>query len=111
MDEYYPNLNDLSFASWMIYATPGAIILVILTWLFLKYYYLRNFESTNTQSKQLKLYLKKRYNSLGPLTFHEFAVLVGFFIILMLWFFRSPKFITGWEEYLNSGAKVWLKFF
>lgn len=107
MDEYYPNLNDLSFASWCIYAMPGAILLVLLTWLFLKTYYLRNFESTNKQTKQLHLYLHKRYQSLGPITFHEFATMLCFFVILMLWFFRAPKFILGWEEFLNTGVKVW----
>ena len=92
----------------MIYAMPGAILLVLLTWLFLKYYYLRNFESTNKQTKQLQMYLHKRYQSLGPITFHESAVMFCFFIILMLWFFRAPKFILGWEDFLNTGVKVTL---
>ena len=90
----------------MIYAMPGAILLVLLTWLFLKFYYLRNFESTNKQTKQLQIYLQKRYKNLGPITFHESAVMFCFFIILMLWFFRAPKFVLGWEEFLGTGVKV-----
>jgi solute carrier family 13 (sodium-dependent dicarboxylate transporter), member 2/3/5 len=39
--------------------------------------------------------VQNRYKELGPITFHQAAVLVNFTILVMLWFFRKPQFIPG----------------
>jgi hypothetical protein len=39
--------------------------------------------------------LEARYRELGPITFHQAAVLFNFTVLVMLWFFRKPQFIPG----------------
>jgi hypothetical protein len=47
--------------------------------------------------------LEARYRELGPITFHQAAVLFNFTVLVMLWFFRKPQFIPG-----NASLKLWL---
>lgn len=42
--------------------------------------------------------LKKKYNALGRLTFHEGVVLSLFCSLVVVWLFRSPGIITGWGD-------------
>ncbi len=48
--------------------------------------------------------LEARYGELGPITFHQAAVLFNFTVLVMLWFFRKPQFIPG-------SASLKLRFF
>ena len=41
----------------------------------------------------------KKYNELGPMSFNEIVVLALFVILTMLWFWRDPKFVTGWGSH------------
>jgi sodium-dependent dicarboxylate transporter 2/3/5 len=43
--------------------------------------------------------LRSKYEDLGPVTFHEASVFVLFVLLIILWIFRSPKFIKGWGNY------------
>jgi hypothetical protein len=46
--------------------------------------------------------LEARYRELGPITFHQAAVLFNFTVLVMLWFFRKPQFIPG-----SASLKLW----
>ena len=46
--------------------------------------------------------IRRKYEDLGAMTFHEGAVLVLFIGCVMLWFFRDPQFFTGWSELIHS---------
>src|SRR5699024_7944405 len=50
--------------------------------------------------------LQKRYEELGPLSFHELAVCVMFVILIGLWMFRDPQFMNGWSTLLGGTMKV-----
>jgi hypothetical protein len=45
--------------------------------------------------------MRKHYNALGPVTLHEWSVVICFSILIILWFFRQPMFITGWGDSLK----------
>jgi hypothetical protein len=50
----------------------------------------------------VKKMIRKKFNDLGPVTFHEAAVLVLFLICVMLWFFRDPGFVPGWAHFIED---------
>ena len=39
--------------------------------------------------------IKEKYEGLGPMNFHQAAVLFNFSILILLWFFRDPQFLPG----------------
>ena len=51
---------------------------------------------------EVKRLIRRKYKDLGPMTFHEGAVLFLFIGCVLLWFFRDPQFITGWSELLHD---------
>lgn len=46
--------------------------------------------------------IEKRYNDLGPITWHESCVGVLFITVVLLWFFRKPGFMKGWPGYVTN---------
>jgi hypothetical protein len=46
--------------------------------------------------------LRKHYENLGSMKFHEAAVLSLFVTLVLLWFFREPEFITGWGDLFHT---------
>ncbi len=52
--------------------------------------------------------IRKKYQELGPMTFHELATLILFILCVLLWFFRDPQFITGWSELLHELHSVYV---
>ena len=50
--------------------------------------------------------IRQKFKDLGPMTFHEAAVLVLFIICVLLWFFRDPGFISGWAELFGNARNV-----
>ena len=51
---------------------------------------------------EVKKMIRKKFKDLGPMTFHEAAVLVLFLICVMLWFFRDPGFVPGWAHFIED---------
>ena len=47
--------------------------------------------------------IKRKHTDLGPMRFHEGAVLTLFTILIALWFFREPRFMSGWAGFLSHG--------
>lgn len=50
--------------------------------------------------------IRQKFKDLGPMTFHEAAVLVLFIICVLLWFFRDPGFIPGWSQFFGNARNV-----
>jgi sodium-dependent dicarboxylate transporter 2/3/5 len=46
--------------------------------------------------------LRREYNKLGSISFHEFGVLMVFILTVMLWLFRDPRFMRGWDEAIGE---------
>ena len=109
----YPD-HPLNFGSWMLFSLPNVIMNLFLLWIVLQLYFMgtdsvkqlkfkcrrRRTEETET-SKSLRELLRKRYQHLGPLTFHELSTLALFSSVVIIWFLRKPGFISGWSEMLE----------
>ncbi|KAK8781319.1 hypothetical protein V5799_017341, partial [Amblyomma americanum] len=46
--------------------------------------------------------IRRNYTALGPVKFHEVAVLLLFTLLVFLWLFRDPMFAKGWATYFDT---------
>ncbi|XP_075867413.1 solute carrier family 13 member 4 isoform X2 [Nelusetta ayraudi] len=103
----YPNAKVINFGTWFIFSFPIAIIMLVLTWLWLHFLFLGcNFRETCSLSKKRKTRremmserrIQEEYAKLGPISYPE--VITGIFFVLMtlLWFTREPGFVPGWTS-------------
>lgn len=58
--------------------------------------------SDEDREKEVKKMIRKKFRDLGPMTFHEGAVLILFIICVLLWFFRDPGFVPGWAHFIKD---------
>lgn len=107
----FPDAAEISFSTWLIFALPLSIMILMVTLVVLYVMYVpkRNMERI---SKQL---LQDKYNALGVMSREEKWVGSLFVIMALLWVFRSPIIIgtftiPGWSQlfthpgYFNDGA-------
>ena len=59
-------------------------------------------QNQEKENLQVKKVLKHHLNELGAATYEEKSVLVVFLMLVSLWFFRSPGFMTGWGDALSD---------
>ncbi|CAG2114450.1 unnamed protein product [Medioppia subpectinata] len=64
-------------------------------------YFYRNISVPKEKRLVLRNIIRKKYEKLGPITFHEFAVLAVFVVMILLYFFHDPQFMTGWSRLLS----------
>ncbi|XP_046386160.1 solute carrier family 13 member 5 isoform X1 [Ischnura elegans] len=103
----FPHATGLNFATWMIFNVPGMLINIFIAWVWLQILFMRLFRGGiqaggPEASKKIKEMIHNKYEQLGPMTFHEGSVLTLFIILVFLWFFRSPQFITGWADVITD---------
>lgn len=105
MQKTYPESKDLSFATWLIYALPSSLLMLGLAWIFILAYFLRNIRPKMNQTRHLEECLVSKYEKLGPIKFREVGVFIFFIFLVLLWFFRSPGFMRGWQDLLGDYFK------
>ncbi|XP_067120681.1 Na(+)/citrate cotransporter-like [Centruroides vittatus] len=107
MEDTYPTSIELTFASWLFYNAPAMIVCVILSWIILQIMFVGCCKITDKAARSIiKNVIQKSYEELGSITFHEIAVLSLFIILVFLWFFRKPQFITGWSYFFPYGSGI-----
>ncbi|XP_041636986.1 solute carrier family 13 member 4 [Cheilinus undulatus] len=103
----YPDAKVINFGTWFIFSFPIAIIMLVLTWLWLHCLFLGcNFRETCSLSKKRKtrreMMSEKRihdeYEKLGPISYPEVVTGVFFILMTLLWFTREPGFVPGWTS-------------
>ena len=83
----------------MFYSLPLVIAIVIFTFIWLQTIYIRSCScSGEDDNSHLKIFLKAKYDELGSMTFKEYAVLFYFLLLVVIWFFAEPGFMTGWSD-------------
>ncbi|OQR66188.1 solute carrier family 13 member 5-like [Tropilaelaps mercedesae] len=99
MDEYYHGIPPIDYASWIIFAAPGVIVTVLLVWgIFQLLYFWNRPLGLDVHGHAAKKTINKKYEELGPISFHEGAVLTLFACMVLLWMFRDPHFMHGWAH-------------
>ncbi|XP_071033954.1 Na(+)/citrate cotransporter isoform X2 [Parasteatoda tepidariorum] len=100
-EKLFPDCPDLSFDKWMMFNVPVMLMVVAIAWAYLYMLNIRKASSIYTPElkENLKQIIKKKHLELGPMRFQEKAVATLFFLLVMLWIFRDPQFITGWGSY------------
>jgi sodium-dependent dicarboxylate transporter 2/3/5 len=107
----FPEMTEISFADWFVYAIPVTILLFIAAWLLLYFMYKPKHSWENIHLNDFK----KEYAALGKAKIEEKIVLILFIILAFLWIFRSgftvqSFVIPGWSQlfktpsYINDGT-------
>ncbi|XP_072311038.1 solute carrier family 13 member 4 [Eucyclogobius newberryi] len=103
----YPDAKVINFGTWFIFSFPIAIIMLVLTWLWLHFLFLGcNFRETCSLSKKRKTRremlseqrIHEEYAKLGPISYPEVVTGVFFVLMTLLWFTREPGFVPGWTS-------------
>ncbi|XP_022705936.1 solute carrier family 13 member 5-like isoform X4 [Varroa jacobsoni] len=107
MEEKFPDCDVLSFATWMVYNVPPLILAVLFAWGYLYLFelpkkYKKRTDSESSYEDVLEM-IRRRYRDLGPMSFREYAVVVLFGLLVLIWFFRNPRFMPGWSQLIPHG--------
>uniref|UniRef100_A0A3P9PL37 Solute carrier family 13 member 4 n=1 Tax=Poecilia reticulata TaxID=8081 RepID=A0A3P9PL37_POERE len=103
----YPEAKVINFGTWFIFSFPIAIIMLVLTWLWLHFLFLGcNFRETCSLSKKRKTRremmseqrIQEEYAKLGPISYPEVVTGIFFILMTLLWFTREPGFVPGWTS-------------
>ncbi|XP_055276151.1 solute carrier family 13 member 1 [Moschus berezovskii] len=106
----YPNCNCINFGSWFIMSFPAAIVILLLSWIWLQWLFLGfNFKEMfqcgkppTAKQKACAAFIKQEYQKLGPIRYQEIVTLVLFIVMALLWFSRDPGFVSGWSALFSE---------
>ncbi|XP_066561013.1 solute carrier family 13 member 4 [Amia ocellicauda] len=103
----YPDANVINFGTWFVFSLPIALIMLVLTWIWLHCLFLGcNFRDTCSLSKKRKTRreelserrIQEEYEKLGPISYPEIVTGIFFILMTLLWFTREPGFVPGWTS-------------
>ncbi|MEZ5357513.1 MAG: SLC13 family permease [Candidatus Zixiibacteriota bacterium] len=99
----FPNAPEISFARWMLFGLPFAVIFLFVAWYILTRLYASRKEKLNADVGLFR----EEYKKLGPMSFEEKAVLALFCLAAFLWLFRKSLTIggftiPGWSDIFPS---------
>jgi len=108
----FPNAPDITFANWFFYAFPMAVVLLIVTWAYLYFVFVKSGKNFKHLDHSVIL---DEYKALGKWTYEQKVLGVLFVILGLLWFFRADIVlgsftIHGWANifknptYFNDGT-------
>ena len=97
---YFPDIPEISFAQWMVFALPLSLLLLSISFIYLYMVFFKGSKSSFQLGKDIIL---KEYRELGKMGYEEKWVLALFVALAFLWLFRRPILmgsvhIPGWSE-------------
>ncbi|DAA30458.1 solute carrier family 13 member 1 [Bos indicus x Bos taurus] len=106
----YPDCQCINFGSWFIMSFPAAIVILLLSWIWLQWFFLGfNFKEMfqcgkppTAKQKACAAFIKQEYQKLGPIRYQEIVTLVLFIVMALLWFSRDPGFVSGWSALFSE---------
>ncbi|NXY40761.1 S13A1 protein, partial [Ceuthmochares aereus] len=102
----YPGCQCINFGSWFILSIPIAVIILVLSWVWLQWLFL-GFDFKNmfkcgkkktSREEASAQVIQDEYKKLGRMSYPEIVTLVLFILMTLLWFTREPGFIPGWSS-------------
>ncbi|XP_055328616.1 Na(+)/citrate cotransporter-like isoform X3 [Paramacrobiotus metropolitanus] len=81
----------------------GTLTNVVFIGAFQKYLRTKEKDSDSEMEKNIKNMLRRKYEELGNWRFAEGSALVIFVVLVILWFFRAPGFMPGWDTGFPAG--------
>lgn len=79
----FPDAPAISFGGWFLFATPLAIVLLLLTFALLTFVFTRN-----TTVKVSRRHLEVEHDRVGPFTWAQLVLVVVLIVMVTLWFLR-----------------------
>merc|ERR1719445_487606 len=89
----------------MAFAVPLMLLNTIIAWiaiLIIQRVTVGAETSSKDNDAKVKKVILSRKQALGPMTLHEVQVVLLFLTLILLWFFRSPKFMPGWSDAITN---------
>uniref|UniRef100_A0AAF5DS26 Citrate transporter-like domain-containing protein n=1 Tax=Strongyloides stercoralis TaxID=6248 RepID=A0AAF5DS26_STRER len=102
IERNYGQNTPVTFASWMLFAIPQLVCLLTICWIVLVVLFIGFKKPNKSDEKRVKEALREKYKKLGPVNYSEKCIILLFIILVLLWFFRRPKFMTGWSVLFKS---------
>ncbi|GAB6024072.1 hypothetical protein CHUAL_008785 [Chamberlinius hualienensis] len=98
----------ITYATWLMVGLPTTFFCVMGLCCLLQIFALgcRVRKQTPEEKESIKRLILKHYDDLGSMTYHEKSVIIFLVAMILLWFFRSPQFIPGWQDLINSISDV-----
>ncbi|RLB13034.1 MAG: SLC13/DASS family transporter [Deltaproteobacteria bacterium] len=98
MGIYFPNIPEISFSSWFIFAMPISFTFFVFIWALLVFLYCPKEASSVDKS-----IFQKEYDRLGPMGYEEKVVAVLFSLLALMWLTRADIrigsfIIHGWSS-------------
>ncbi len=111
-DIYFPNAPEITFIDWFVFALPISIVMFLILFAYLYFVFIRKKVKWKNISKSA---LRKDLYEMGKISYEEKMVGIVFFLMAILWFFRSDidigiVHIKGWSnifgnpKYINDGT-------
>jgi sodium-dependent dicarboxylate transporter 2/3/5 len=103
----FPDAPEITFAEWLGFGLPLGLIILIVTWLYLRLLYLRNLQG---QVPDRGIFADQ-YSALGTWSQEQITVALSFSILAILWIFRSDlEFssftIKGWSNIFPEAGYI-----
>ncbi|XP_036184703.1 solute carrier family 13 member 1 [Myotis myotis] len=106
----YPDCRCINFGSWFLLSFPAAIIILLLSWIWLQWLFLgfdfkEMFKGGKTKTVEQEAYadvIKQEYKKLGRIRYQEIITLVLFIVMALLWFSRDPGLFPGWSSLFSE---------
>jgi sodium-dependent dicarboxylate transporter 2/3/5 len=95
----FPNAPEISFAQWMIFGVPFAVVFLFIAWIILTRFFVHRGPKLMADVS----IFRQEQRSLGPMKYEEKVILVLFALVAFLWLFRkSIAFgsftLPGWSS-------------
>ncbi|XP_029029217.1 Na(+)/citrate cotransporter-like [Betta splendens] len=109
MNQLFPQNGDvINFASWFAFAFPIMVLMLVLAWFWLQFLYIgcnlsRTWGCGAAQSHEERAAyeaIREEHRSLGPMSYGEVSVSAVFTLMVLLWFTRDPRFMSGWATHV-----------